>query len=239
MISVADPVFQDLQVWVDSNHDGQSQQTELIHLTDLKIASLDLKAQVSTSLDQGNLLGLISHYTSIDGTQHRSADVWLQVSENTSSKPEKLTQLSPLALPEQIVSVSRRTQNLSNTLNQAMQGNPFERFSTIQQGSLAFQSQVIGENPGSPLELGQQKLIDSTDLINNPLLNNRLQNNTQRIAVILQEHLQNNGIAIQTKNLQMGMADPSLDLIGKHSSLLSAQDGALIFYSEHHKSMKK
>jgi hypothetical protein len=37
---------------------------------------MDLAAQGSSATDHGNLLGLVSSYTSTDGSQHAMADVW-------------------------------------------------------------------------------------------------------------------------------------------------------------------
>ena len=40
------------------------------------ITSLDLNAQHGTQVDHGNVLGLTSSYTTVDGQQHDMADVW-------------------------------------------------------------------------------------------------------------------------------------------------------------------
>jgi hypothetical protein len=79
-----DAAFASLQVWVDSDSDAFTDAGELKSLADLNIASLSLQAQTGNSLDQGNLLGLVSSYQTTDGAQHAMADVWLQV------KPEDL-----------------------------------------------------------------------------------------------------------------------------------------------------
>jgi hypothetical protein len=74
-IDANDGAFADLMVWVD-NGDGASQSGELHSLSSLGIVSLDLNAQASTQTDNGNLIGLISGYTTADGESHQMADVW-------------------------------------------------------------------------------------------------------------------------------------------------------------------
>ncbi|RZL09344.1 MAG: hypothetical protein EOP40_10175 [Rubrivivax sp.] len=76
IISAADVDFSKLQVWVDANQDGISGNGELKSLADLGILSMDLNAQQGTEMDNGNLLGLVSSYTKVDGSTHEMADVW-------------------------------------------------------------------------------------------------------------------------------------------------------------------
>jgi hypothetical protein len=75
-LSATDTHFKDLRVWVDANHNGVSDAGELKTLAELGIVSLDLHAKTSTSVDNGNLIGLVSSYTTADGAQHEMADVW-------------------------------------------------------------------------------------------------------------------------------------------------------------------
>jgi hypothetical protein len=60
----------------DADMDGISQASELKTLGSLGIAQLDLNASSSAASDNGNLLGLVSSYTTIDGATHEMADVW-------------------------------------------------------------------------------------------------------------------------------------------------------------------
>jgi hypothetical protein len=71
-----DTHWKELKVWVDANHDGKTDAGELKTLEELGIASLNLAAEKSTATDHGNLIGLISSYTTTDGKQHEMADVW-------------------------------------------------------------------------------------------------------------------------------------------------------------------
>jgi hypothetical protein len=80
IVNGADGNFGDLMVWVDSDADGVSQETELHSLSSLGITELGLNAQTSTATDNGNLIGLTSNYTTSDGAVHDMADVWFQTS---------------------------------------------------------------------------------------------------------------------------------------------------------------
>jgi hypothetical protein len=75
VINAYDDVFTHLQVWVDRNHDGVSQASELHALKDVGVQSIALNAQASTTMDNGNALSLVSHWTSQDGTRHALVDV--------------------------------------------------------------------------------------------------------------------------------------------------------------------
>jgi len=81
-----DTAFASLQVWVDSDSDAFTDAGELKSLADLNIASLSLQAQAGSTLDQGNLVGLVSNYQTTDGAQHAMADVWLQVNPDDLRK---------------------------------------------------------------------------------------------------------------------------------------------------------
>lgn len=71
-----DAHWKELKVWVDGNHDGKTDAGELKTLDEIGIASLDLNATKNGAIDNGNLVGLVSSYTTTDGKQHQMADVW-------------------------------------------------------------------------------------------------------------------------------------------------------------------
>jgi hypothetical protein len=79
VISADDAGFADLMVWIDDG-DGISHESELRSLSSLGITELGLNAQTSTETDNGNLIGLVSNYTTADGGVHGMADVWFQTS---------------------------------------------------------------------------------------------------------------------------------------------------------------
>jgi hypothetical protein len=76
--SAGDAHFDQVKVWVDANQNGITDAGELKSLADLGIVSMDLNAAKGTELDHGNLLGLVSNYTTNDGKSHELADVWFQ-----------------------------------------------------------------------------------------------------------------------------------------------------------------
>ncbi len=83
VVDAKDTQFSKLSVWVDANSDGVTDAGELKSLTDLGVQSLNLAATTSTTMDNGNLIGLVSSYTTTDGQTKELADVWLA----TSSSP--------------------------------------------------------------------------------------------------------------------------------------------------------
>jgi len=98
VINSADAHFADLMVWVDSNGDGVSEAGELHSLSSLGITQLDLKAQTSTEVNNGNLVGLTSSYTTSNGATHEMADVWFATSKDSSTQVAAATPASPPAL---------------------------------------------------------------------------------------------------------------------------------------------
>ncbi|MEY4765469.1 MAG: hypothetical protein RI907_2142, partial [Pseudomonadota bacterium] len=83
-LTSADATWRELSVWVDGNLDGVVGAGELKSLDQLGIVSLDLTAQKGTEIDNGNLLGLVSSYTTADGSDHAMADVWFAKSSATA-----------------------------------------------------------------------------------------------------------------------------------------------------------
>ncbi|MDZ7814228.1 MAG: hypothetical protein U5L74_14500 [Ideonella sp.] len=79
VINAQDAVFGQLQVWVDANIDGVTQAGELKGLAELGVVEFNLKATTGTEVQNGNLLGLLSDYTTADGQRHDLVDVWFAV----------------------------------------------------------------------------------------------------------------------------------------------------------------
>jgi hypothetical protein len=75
-LTSADARYSELKLWVDANQDGKTDEGELRGLADFGIVSLDLSALTGSEVDNGNLLGLTSSYTTADGATHDMADVW-------------------------------------------------------------------------------------------------------------------------------------------------------------------
>ncbi|MEZ5742122.1 MAG: heme utilization protein, partial [Burkholderiaceae bacterium] len=89
-ISAADADFAKMAVWVDGNQDGITDAGELRSLDDLGIVSLDLGATATTVMDHGNLVGLVSTYTTEDGAEHQMADVWMAKDRSVAGIPTDL-----------------------------------------------------------------------------------------------------------------------------------------------------
>jgi hypothetical protein len=108
LINASDTAFNDLMVWVDANSDGVSASPELRTLSSLGITQLDLKAQSTTEDNNGNIVGLVSSFTTADGSVHEMADVWFstQVASGSATSSEvKVAAAVPalnLATPEKV-----------------------------------------------------------------------------------------------------------------------------------------
>ncbi|RXJ72598.1 hypothetical protein CS022_14945 [Veronia nyctiphanis] len=77
-IDIHDAIYEKLNIWVDSNVDGITNEGELKTLAELDIASINLTSISSDETDNGNLLSLMGSYTSKDGEVHEYADVWFK-----------------------------------------------------------------------------------------------------------------------------------------------------------------
>jgi len=75
-LSILDKEWGELKVWVDANHDGKTDGGELKSLQELGITELNLASQANSTIDNGNLVGLVSDYKTSDGQTHSMADVW-------------------------------------------------------------------------------------------------------------------------------------------------------------------
>ena len=76
VINLNDTDFSALRVWVDGNSDGVSQSDELLRLDELGITSLNVTAEETFGVNNGNIVGLTSSFTTTDGASHELADVW-------------------------------------------------------------------------------------------------------------------------------------------------------------------
>jgi len=95
VIDAGDPIFNQLQVWVDTGTggaDGTTPTGTLFSLAQLNIQSLNLSATVANQSNNGNLVGLVSSYTTTDGKTHELADVWFASTAGTGSSVSQLSQ---------------------------------------------------------------------------------------------------------------------------------------------------
>jgi hypothetical protein len=93
VIDASDPIFNQLQVWVNTGTQGTTPVGTLFTLAQLNIQSLNLKAVVTNQESNGNTVGMISSYTTTNGQTFEMADVWLSSTAATSSASSQLTQI--------------------------------------------------------------------------------------------------------------------------------------------------
>jgi len=82
VITKDDAEWANLEVWVDKNSDGISDDGEMSTLDSLGITKLNLGAEKTTVKDNGNLIGLTSSYETGDNVKHDMADVWFVADKN-------------------------------------------------------------------------------------------------------------------------------------------------------------
>ena len=87
VIDSQDAGWADLRVWTDKNSDGVSQAGELATLGSLGIVKLDLAATPASVSENGNWVGLVSSFETVDGASHAMADVWFASGQSESAAP--------------------------------------------------------------------------------------------------------------------------------------------------------
>lgn len=98
-IDARDERFADLRLWIDKNRDAKTDDGELLGLVDLGIVELNLDYVLSDRMDQGNLVGMISDYTTADGQTHEMADVWFAKHRPAEPAPQLSELLTDAAEP--------------------------------------------------------------------------------------------------------------------------------------------
>jgi hypothetical protein len=175
-----DEAFASLQVWVDGDSDAITDTGELKSLSDLNIASLDLQAQAGSTIDQGNLVGLVSSYQTTDSAQHAMADVWFQVNpedlrKNVTQMAQALADLSgdtdvfasvAAASTAAVPSLHTQLTQPVSTMAQALaafdsNGQPYANASSLMLAS-------------DPTNSSTQKLLANPDDPNKPILGSSL-----------------------------------------------------------------
>lgn len=97
VIDTNDSDFSKLQVWIDSNQDGFTNQGELHTLAELGIASISLNATSANIQINGNSISAVSTFTRTDGTTGEIADAWF-ATDTTNTRYVREYQLNLLAL---------------------------------------------------------------------------------------------------------------------------------------------
>ena len=93
VINSSDPIFNQLQVWVNTGNNGSTPTGKLFTLSELNIQSLNLNATVANQSNNGNTIGLVSSYTTTKGQTYEMADVWLSSTAATTSSTAQLSQI--------------------------------------------------------------------------------------------------------------------------------------------------
>jgi hypothetical protein len=175
VINQQDTGWSDLSVWVDANSDGVSQAGELKTLTSLGITQLNLTTTVTNTVDNGNLIGLVSSYETQDGVTHQMGDVWFAVSQTgTQSSSSSAGGLSAnvSSLAETISSYS--AQNASDSSSStSMLANTTSQV-TLAVGGMVGVLKTFDAN-GNPLtttSLSQQVATPANSLSNTSALTN-------------------------------------------------------------------
>jgi hypothetical protein len=99
-IDARDERFKDLLLWGDADRDGHTDAGELRGLVESGVVELNLEAARSIRMDNGNLVGLISDYTTAEGQTREMADVWFAKSRvDDTPVPEVGDLLAPAVDP--------------------------------------------------------------------------------------------------------------------------------------------
>ncbi|NTW98995.1 MAG: hypothetical protein HGB35_03525, partial [Geobacteraceae bacterium] len=105
VINMTDSEFKDLQIWVDSNHDGISSISELHSLQSLGVAQLNLDVTQTAVNNNGNWIFQDATYTATDGTTHQMADVWFEKGAEVDIITMTTAQIAELT-PDQVHTLS-------------------------------------------------------------------------------------------------------------------------------------
>ncbi|MDR3411074.1 MAG: hypothetical protein P4L87_09060, partial [Formivibrio sp.] len=117
VINANDAAFADLSVWVDANSDGVSEAGEVKSLSSLGITQISLQTTATSTVDNGNIVGLTSSYETADGATHAAADVWF-----VADKPAEAV-VPSVAAPStqtQVVNAAGDLRTLVSTLTQTI-----------------------------------------------------------------------------------------------------------------------
>ena len=141
VIDSSDPIFNQLQVWVDTGTNGSTPTGTLYTLAQLNIESLNLNAKIANITNNANTIGLVSSYTTTNGQTHELADVWFASTANTGDSINQLTDAlnqyktngstaSALnsGLPSQSLTPSSNSENLVTANSSALLANVLSQY---------------------------------------------------------------------------------------------------------------
>jgi hypothetical protein len=158
-IGSEDAKFSELMVWVDGNSDGVSDASELHSLSSLGITKLDLAAQTSTQTDNGNLVGLVSSYTTTDGTTHEMADVWFATKDQAAANLATTPQTEAAAKPIELTFVPLVDPNAPPVVKATVTDTTPVSDLRAQVGGLVDAMQAYGNSSTLPAQTDAPKLV--------------------------------------------------------------------------------
>ena len=112
VITSADAGWSNLKVWVGESANGVVQGGQLRSLDSLGIVQLNLAATTTATMNNGNLIGMVSSFVTSNGQTHQMADVWFQTSPVQSTNAP-VTTATAAATVAQSLSTSLNAQGLA------------------------------------------------------------------------------------------------------------------------------
>jgi len=120
VIDAQDAAYNHLGVWVDTGNQNGTATGQFESLSQLGITQLDLNAQSSTQVDNGNLLGLVSSFKTASGATGAMADVWFTAQVNPGASSTVITSPKSSSLNSGVL--GSNVSGLANAISSFNQG---------------------------------------------------------------------------------------------------------------------
>jgi hypothetical protein len=122
VINSTDAGWGSLKVWTDANSDGVSQAGELASLDSLGVAQLNLNAQPTDINQNGNWVGLVSSFQTVDGAAHDMVDVWFDLRTQVTGMVQAMASFDSVAtgVSSEVGSLSFDSTTSSGTVSLAV-----------------------------------------------------------------------------------------------------------------------
>ena len=102
VINSSDAGWSNLKVWVGESSTGSVQGGNLESLDSLGLVQLNLAYSNDPTMNNGNIIGMVSSFVTSDGQTHEMADVWFlnsPISAISSLTPSQIAALAPPQIP--------------------------------------------------------------------------------------------------------------------------------------------
>jgi len=120
VINAPDTQFGNLKVWVDTGNSNGTATGVIESLAQLGITQLNLNAQTSSQVNNGNLVGLVSSFNTASGSTRTMADVWFATQQANSGTRSSVITTTPTSLASG--SLSNNVSGLANAISGFNQG---------------------------------------------------------------------------------------------------------------------